>query len=147
MVENRVHLTEQETNMAGAKKLTKKSPKSKETRPAWINLILALTLVPLVAGVLLIAAWALDWDITGSLENQIYVGILFLLTSFAVSNLVQKRWLLGTGWVLLMLADILFLFWLNPSTQTFAAILGVAGAGMIGFQYFQQIAQGAAQKK
>jgi hypothetical protein len=113
--------------MAGVKKQARKLPKSKETRPAWKNLILALTLVPLVAGIFLIAAWALDWDITGSLENQIYVGILFLLTSFAVSNLVQKRWLLGAGWLLLMLADILFLFWVKFPDR--AAIL--QGRGMI----------------
>jgi len=133
--------------MAAKKKLQKSPTRQKEERPGWKNLILALSLVPLIAGIFFIIAWALDWDLIGSLENQVYVGILFILLSFAITNLVLQRWLLFAGWLLLGIADLLFLFWVNPSAQIAAAVLGIAGAGMIGFRYFQQIAQHAPQEK
>ena len=133
--------------MAAKKNPIKSSARQKAQRPGWKNMILALSLVPLVAGILFIVAWALDWDLIGFLENQVYVGILFILFSFAIANLVQQRWLLFAGWLLLMLADLLFLFWVNPSAQLVAAGLGIVGTGMIGFRYFQQIAQQAPQEK
>lgn len=123
------------------KNKSKKSAKIKQKPGGWKNLLLALSLVPLVAGIFLIIAWALDWDITGSLENQVFVGILFLLLSFTMSNLVQQRWLLGFGWLLLALADFLILLTLDSSIQITAVVIGIAGLVLIGFRYFQQISQ------
>jgi hypothetical protein len=134
--------------MAANKSINKKNEAKIEVqRSPWQNVFLALSLVPLVAGALLILAWALDWDLIGALENQVYIGILFLLLSFTISNLVQQRWLLFAGWLLLLVADFLFLVWVNPLAQILAGVLGIVGAILIGYRYFQQIASQAEKPK
>ena len=71
-----------------AKKISKKNKKKKRSSLGK-NILLTLTLVPVVIGFLLILAWALDFEI---LENQseIQVGIFFILLGFALSNILQK---------------------------------------------------------
>lgn len=123
-----------------AKKKSSGRKKSRNSRSPLENILLALSLVPFVAGVLLIAAWALDWDLLGSLDDQIVVGTLFILLSFAASNLIQRRWLLGTGWFLLMVADALLLTAHIISIQIAAGVLGVAGSMFLGFEFFKRVA-------
>ncbi len=132
--------------MAAKKNVSKKKIQSKEPKPAWQNIILSLTLVPLVIGVLLIIAWAADWDWVGSLENQIYIGILFLLFSFSISNLVQRRWLLFAGWALLLMADLIFLLVIERTAQIFAGVIGLAGILIISYHFFRQIGQNSASR-
>jgi hypothetical protein len=63
------------------KALSKKSVKIKPVAanaeaPAWRRVLLSLCLVPVVVGVLLIMAWALDWELwNGSLEAQRWVRV------------------------------------------------------------------------
>jgi hypothetical protein len=118
-----------------------------EEQPAWLRVLLALSLVPLLFGLILIGAWLLDWDLLGSLENQIVVGTLFVLFSFAASNLLQGKWLLGAGWVLLMAADWLVLTTRLTWIQIAALVLGILGAILVGFEYFRRIAQGTPNVK
>jgi hypothetical protein len=129
-------------------------PKSKnrntakpEGQPGWLRILLALSLVPLLFGLILIGAWLLDWDLLGSLENQIVVGTLFVLFSFAASNLLQSKWMLAAGWVLLMAADWLVLTTRLTWVQIAALVLGILGAILVGFEYFRRIAQGAPNVK
>jgi len=133
--------------MAKKKSVIKRTARGIEHKPSWKNILLALTLLPLVAGVLLIIAWALDWDVTGSLENQVYVGILFILLSATLSNLAQKNWPLFIGWLFLFIADLLFLLIVNPSFQLVAGALAIAGGGIIMFRFFQQISQRSEKAK
>ena len=70
------------------------------------NVFLSLTLVPLVIGIILIGAWALDIELLGTPQSQITVGVFFFLLTFTASNAIQKRWKLATGWGLLAVADI-----------------------------------------
>ncbi len=133
--------------MAKKKSVIKRTAPGVEHKPSWKNILLALTLVPLAAGVLLIIAWALDWDVTGSLENQVYIGILFVLISTALSNLVQRNWLLFIGWSFLLIADLLFLLVLVPSFQLVAGGLAIVGGGILMFRFFQQISQRSGQSK
>jgi hypothetical protein len=126
-----------------AKKNTKKYlPRPpKAPKSAWKDIGLALTLIPLGIGLFLIIAWALDWDLTGYLDSQVWIGVLFLLISFTFSNLIQKRWILFAGFLLLTIADLLFLLWVNLYVQVAAGILGFIGISLVGFRYFQQISQ------
>ena len=90
------------------------------------NILLTLTLVPVVIGLLLILAWALDFEI---LENQseIQVGIFFILLGFALSNILQKKYGLAAGWGSLAVADLIILTWWNIWAQAIAAVAGLAG--------------------
>lgn len=120
---------------------------TKATQPAWKNIALTLTLIPLGAGLILIIAWALDWNVIGVVESQVWVGVFFLLLSFVFSNLIQQRWLLFCGFLLLSIADLLFLLWVNINAQAIAGVLGVIGLGLIGYQFFKQISQQSGRLK
>jgi len=103
------------------------------------RILLTLSLVPLVGGVLLIVAWSLDFTLVGTLEAQIYVGLLMILISFSLSNFVQRRWLLGAGWLLLVVSDWLLLTRLELPIQGIAIIVGVIGVALLLFEFVRQL--------
>ena len=108
------------------------------------NVLLTLTLVPLIIGVLLIGAWAEDVLILEDDQSQITIGILFFLLSFATSNALQKRWRLAAGWTLLMCADLVILAWLDVRAQIVAAAFGLVGSVFLAVEFYQQYQQGKA---
>ena len=112
--------------MSAKKTAPKNNPKDKK---AGNPVLLALTLLPLVSGVLLLGAWALDITLVGTLDSQIWLGALLILCSFALSNLVQKNWMLFAGWTLLVAADVLLLMIINFQVQMIA--FGIAAVGII----------------
>ena len=115
-----------------AKKLNKKHQVKRKTgnEPVlWVNILLTLTLVPMVVGILMIGAWALDILFWEDAQAQIVIGILFILISFAVSNALQKRWRLAVGWSLLAISDLIVLFWLNVTVQIIA--IGIGSVGLL----------------
>lgn len=105
------------------------------------SLLLALTLVPLVAGVLFIVAWAFDVRLVGRLEDQAFLGLLFILAGFALSNLIQGKALLAAGWTLLFIADFLLLTQVRIQVQIPALILAVLGLGIVLFEFYRQYRQ------
>ncbi|MBM4456967.1 MAG: hypothetical protein FJ011_04225 [Chloroflexi bacterium] len=64
----------------------------------WRQILLLLTIIPMLAGVILfVAAWA-DWVFIGAQAEQTVTGALLALLGFAAANLLQSRWLLACGW-------------------------------------------------
>ena len=110
------------------------------------NLLLTLTLVPLVIGIILIIAWALDISIFDEPQLHVTVGILFFLFSFTASNVLQKRWMLAAGWGLLMSADIIILAWLHVWAQSAALVVGLSGVVLLGIEFYRQYQLGRAKK-
>lgn len=110
------------------------------------NLLLMLTLVPLVIGMILIAAWVLDIAIFDEPQMHVTVGILFFLLSFAASNILQKRWRLATGWGLLACANLIILAWLHVWTQSIAMLVGLVGLVLLGIEFYRQYQLGKAEK-
>ncbi len=129
--------------MANRKPVSKSAAQKSDERPlpGWARLALALTLVPLVGGLLLMAAWALDIRLTRDLESQAWVGLLFMLLSFVLSNLIQRRWRLFLGWLLLGLADLILLIWVSLYAQGMAGIIGLAGVLILGGEFYGRIAE------
>jgi membrane-bound ClpP family serine protease len=127
-------------------KISNKTGREDRRKRAWKNVFLSLTLVPIVAGLFLIITWALDWDVMGALESQIWVGVLFLLLGFTFSNLIQQRWLLFCGWLFLAISDLIFLIWVNLTAQIVAGLIGIIGAGFLAYSFYQQIASQAEQQ-
>ena len=115
----------------------KASKKKRERSSLGKNILMTLTLVPVVLGLLLILAWALDMEI---LENQseIQVGIFFFLLGFALSNVLQKKYGLAAGWGSLAVADLIILTWWNVWAQVMAAIAGLAGLIFLGIEFYKQ---------
>ena len=131
--------------------MTKKaqSRKKKSARPkrsVESNLLLMLTLVPLVIGILLIGAWALDILVLGDYQSQVTVGIFFFLLSFAASNVLQKRWRLAAGWGLLMCADLVLLIWLEVWAQAVAIGIGLVGLVFLVIEFYHQYQQQRLEK-
>lgn len=106
-------------------------PVPKRQKGSWTRLLLALTMVPMVLGLLLIGAWALDFNIFNNPQSQTLVGILFILFSFAASNGLQKKRDLAIGWSLLTVADLVLLIWVELWAQILALIAGVVGLGFV----------------
>jgi hypothetical protein len=130
------------------KKLPSRSKKSglqKQSSPGR-NVLLTLTLVPLVVGILLIGAWVIDISILEDSQSQMLVGILFFLLSFAASNALQKRWRLAVGWGLLMCADLVILAWLELWAQTVAIGFGLVGLIFLAVEFYRQYQQGKLEK-
>lgn len=103
-----------------------------------LRLLLALTLVPLVIGGLLILGWALDIYLWDNAITQIYVGILFILASFALSNGLQKNWFAASGWALLAVSDVLLLVVINLVSQIAAFVLGAVGLLLLGVEFYRR---------
>jgi hypothetical protein len=120
------------------KKTSLKTKSAEPEQPRWMRIGLSLTLVPLVAGVIFIAAWALDIALIGELESQLYVGFLLMLVGFIFSNLMQKRWALFAGWLLLAIADLIFLLFVNLNAQIVALAIMVAGFLLMGRDFYRQ---------
>jgi len=126
-----------------AKKVSQKG-KAAQTRQASSpgkNVFLSLTLVPLVIGMILIGAWVLDIELLDDLQSQVIVGVFFFLLAFTASNIVQKRWMLATGWGLLAVADIVTLAWLNVAAQIIALSVGMIGVVLLGIEFYRQFKQ------
>ena len=130
------------------KKSTSKNKRSDPQRRSTLggNLLLTLTLVPLVIGIILIIAWALDISIFDEPQLHVTVGILFFLFSFTASNVLQKRWMLAAGWGLLMSADIIILAWLHVWAQSAALVVGLSGVVLLGIEFYRQYQLGRAKK-
>lgn len=130
-----------------AKKSSKQNKKtaSKRSSPGK-NVLLSLSLVPLVLGIIFIGAWVLDLELLDTPQSQVTVGIFFFLLSFTASNAIQKRWRLAMGWGLLAVADIVTLAWLNVAAQVFAISLGVIGVLFLGIEFYKQYQQGKTKK-
>jgi len=126
----------------------KSNRKSATKRPSspGRNVFLSLTLVPLVLGIILIGAWALDIELLGTPQAQVTVGIFFFLLTFTTSNAIQKRWRLAAGWGLLAVADIVTLAWLNVAAQVIALGLGIIGLVLLGIEFYKQYKQGKTKK-
>jgi len=122
-----------------SKKNNRKSSK-KQNSPGK-NVLLSLTLVPLVIGIILIGAWALDIELLDNPQSQITVGIFFFLLTFTTSNTIQKRWRLAGGWGLLAAADLVTLAWLNVAAQIIALSVGVVGLVLLGAEFYKQYQQ------
>ena len=131
-----------------AKKSTSKGKKTSPTKKSspGRNVLLSLTLVPLVIGLILVGAWALDLEILGDPQSQVIVGVFFFLVSFAASNALQKRWRLAGGWGLLAVADLVTLAWLNLAAQVIALGLGLVGVILLGIEFYNQYRQNKKDK-
>ncbi len=118
---------------------TSLAKRKSEKEPAlWKNILLTLTLVPMVVGILMIGAWALDILFWEDAQAQVVVGFLFILISFAISNALQKRWRLAAGWSLLAVSDLIVLIWLNVTIQIVALVIGSIGLLIIIFEFILQ---------
>ena len=128
-----------------AKKASTKK-KKRERSSLGRSILLTLTLVPVVIGLLLILAWALDMEI---LENQseIQVGIFFLLLGFALSNVLQKKYGLAVGWGSLAIADLIILTWWNVWAQVIAGVAGLAGLIFLGIEFYKQYQRDKVEEK
>ena len=124
---------------------SKKTDTQKRSSPGR-NVLLTLTLVPLVVGILFIGAWALDISIVDDAQSQVTVGVLFFLLSFAASNALQERWRLAAGWGLLMCADLFLWASLELWAQVTAIVLGGVGLTFLAMEFYRQYQQGKSEK-
>jgi hypothetical protein len=114
---------------------------------SWHQRFLSLSLVPIVAGVVLIAAWALDFNIIGSLDNQPFIGIFFILLGFVMSNVFQKLWRLALGWALIAISDLLLIVPASDALRYAAIAIGAIGLMLLIVEIAARVRQGQAVQK
>ena len=122
-----------------SKKLSKKN-KRKKRASLGKNILLTLTLVPIVIGLLLVLAWALDLEILQN-QSEAQVGIFFLLAGFSLSNALQKKYRLAVGWGSLAVADLIVLTWWNIWAQAVASIAGLIGLIFLAIEFYRRYQQ------
>jgi membrane-bound ClpP family serine protease len=127
-----------------AKKTSKKN-KKRERSSLKKNLLMTITLVPVVLGLLLILAWALELEILGN-QLEVQVGIFFLLLGFTLSNALQRKFSLAAGWGSLAIADLIVLAWWNVWAQALASLAGLAGLIFLGIEFFKRYRQERAEE-
>ncbi len=101
---------------------------------------MTLTLVPIIIGVILIGAWALEIEVLKN-QSEVTVGVLFFLIGFTASNALQKRYKLAAGWGALAVADLILLTWLSVWAQGVALVVGLIGAVYLGIEFYKQYRQ------
>ncbi len=67
----------------------------------WQQLLLLVTVVPMLAGLFLFVASWFDIQLFGTPESQTVTGALVALVGFAAANALQKLWRLAAGWLLI----------------------------------------------
>ena len=122
---------------SGMSKKSSKKNKRKRRKSLGQNVILMLTLVPVVVGLLLIVAWALELEIFAN-QSEVQVGVFFLLLGFLLSNVLQKKYGLAAGWGALAAADLIILTWWNIWAQVVASIAGLSGVIFLGVEFYKQ---------
>ena len=128
-------------------KTNKRTKNSTEPAKGLRGILLALTLVPLIIGVVLIIFWALDLETFGDPERLPPVALFFILVSFTVSNALQKRWNLTAGWAFLSGASLLLWISTQPTMLIFSLLLGLVGIGFIGFEFARRMRQNNPDRK
>ncbi len=111
------------------------------------NLLLMLSLLPLAAGILLVLGWAADIIVWGSDQFQVSIAVLLILISFALSNAVQKNWILAAGWTLMVVADVLLVFWIDYNLQIIAFVIGGVGLILLGYEFIRRFREQAKTQK
>jgi len=119
---------------------TKKKQTSKKRSSPGKNILMTLTLVPIIIGVILIGAWALEIEVLKN-QSEVTVGVLFFLIGFTASNALQKRYKLAAGWGALAVADLILLTWLSVWAQGVALVVGLIGAVYLGIEFYKQYRQ------
>lgn len=116
--------------MSGKRSSTRRptSPAPADSSDRRARSLLALTLIPLIVGLVLIFTALVGLTLWGSWAAQAVAGGLLVLASFAASNALQKQWLLAAGW-LLVGAGIGLGFSLVQTWATVAAFL-MGGLGL-----------------
>ena len=119
------------------KKNTTNKLSSKKRSSPGKNILMTLTLVPMIIGVILIGAWALEIEVLKN-QSEVTVGVLFFLLGFAASNAFQKRYKLAAGWGALAVADLILLTWLSVWAQGVALVVALIGIVYLGIEFYKQ---------
>lgn len=110
----------------------KAPPATPAERPAWVRLLLGLSLLPMAAGVVLLGAALLNVTLWRSPAAEAVLGGALLLSGFALANAAQQLWRLAGAWALGAAALLLSALgsglgsWVVPA----AGVLGLA-AGIV----------------
>ena len=115
------------------------SSASPATLPRWRQILLVLTIVPMLAGILLFAgAWA-GVVVLGTSTEQTVTGALLTLLGFAASNALQNKWRLAGGWAALGAAIALLLSGWGLWPGVAGALFGVAGLVLLATEFVRRL--------
>jgi len=114
--------------MAIKHSLSRRSPSNYSAqKQIWHQILSVLALVPLLVGSLLILTALTGFLVWPTAWEQVIIGGLYVLVSFALSNALQKQWRLTLGWLLLVGAIWLGLIWPVLEVRIgVAALVGLA---------------------
>lgn len=114
-----------------AKKRSPQRRRAVQTAPQmarWQQLLLLVTVVPMLAGIFLFVASWFDIQLFGTPESQTIAGALLALLGFAAANALQKLWRLALGWLLIAVG--VWLATAAPGTPLLWAGVAVGAVGL-----------------
>ena len=124
-----------------------RSAQGRSQKASWQKWLLALTLVPLVGGVVLIIGALSDIIVWSSRADQIAMGCFYILFSFVASNAVQKQWNLAGGWTLIGIAAWVVLNSSDVLLRVVAAALAGIGMALVSREFLKRAGRRPAKSK
>ena len=125
--------------MAIKHSLSRRSPPNHSAqKQLWPQILSVLALVPLLVGSLLILTALTGFLVWPTVWEQVIMGSLYVLVSFALSNALQKQWRLTLGWLLLGAAIWVGLVWSVIEVRIVAAVLAGLGTALISKEFLRR---------
>lgn len=100
-------------------------------QPRWRQILLIVSVVPMLAGVILFVASWFDAVWIGNPTTQTITGGVLACVGFTLSNVLQANWLLASGWVLLGAAVWLLVAPPLLPLRWLGAVAGAVGAALV----------------
>ncbi len=110
-----------------------------------MNLLLIISLLPIVGGLLLLIGIPLNIMVWEPVWTQVTIGSLAILFSFIASNALRQEWTAAAGWLLLALPVGLYNY--GPPLSIVSLIGGALGVFLLVSEFLQQIQQSDQGKK
>ena len=119
----------------------RKEKSSQPEAPRWRQLLLIVSVVPMLVGVVLFVASWFDAVWIGTPTTQTVAGGVLACLGFTVSNALQAKWQLAGGWALLGLAVWLLVAPPLIALRWLGAVAGLAGAVLVLLAFVQRYRQ------
>lgn len=124
------------------------APASKRTaqaqqpvQPRWRQILLIVSVVPMLVGVILFVASWFDAIWIGNATTQTVTGGVLACLGFALSNTLQAKWPLAGGWALLGVAVWLLVAPPLLPLRWLGAVAGIAGGALVLLAFVQRYRQ------
>jgi hypothetical protein len=117
------------------------APQGAPHLPLWRQILLLVSVVPMLAGIVLFTASWFGGVWIGNSTTQTVTGALLAFFGFALANVAQAKWSLAAAWALLGVAVWLLIAPPAPWLRWVGGAAGAAGVALVLLAFFQRYRQ------